>query len=136
MGTEIFPGRYESLAKISAVVSKAAKKAKLDENAVYAVQLAVDEACANIIDHAYQGQDIGEIHITCEITEEGLRVILRDWGIPFDPDSVPKPNFSVPINDLPRRGAGLLLIRESMDEVHYDFTDKRGNTLTLFKRRK
>ena len=48
-----FPGEFDSLPAISDFASGAAEAAGLSEDAVYEVQLAVDEACANIIEHAY-----------------------------------------------------------------------------------
>ncbi|NJN43607.1 MAG: ATP-binding protein [Anaerolineae bacterium] len=54
--TATFPGQFKSLEKISQFVQKAASQAGLDEEALYSVELAVDEACSNIIEHAYQAK--------------------------------------------------------------------------------
>ena len=83
-----FPGRFDSLAAISEFVVDAAKSAGLDEMAAYEIELAVDEACSNIIEHAYGGQDKGEIECECEVTDDGLTIILRDWGQAFDPSKI------------------------------------------------
>ena len=66
MKSATFPGRFKSLAKISKFVIEAAKKAGLDDKAIYAVELAVDEAASNIIEHAYGGDVITSysIHYT------------------------------------------------------------------------
>jgi serine/threonine-protein kinase RsbW len=133
MSTAKFPGRYKSLAKISDFVMKAARKAELDDSAIYAVQLAVDEACSNIIEHAYGGEGSGEIQCTCTASRNGLTVILRDQGHPFNPDNVPEPRFDVSITDLKPGGAGLFLMRKLMDEVYFDFSPESGNTLTMIK---
>jgi serine/threonine-protein kinase RsbW len=50
--SQTFPGRFDSLTVISEFVTRAAQAAGLDTRAVCAVQLAVDEACSNIIEHA------------------------------------------------------------------------------------
>jgi serine/threonine-protein kinase RsbW len=133
MQTVTFPGRFESLAKISEFVAESARKAGLDETAVYSVQLAVDEACSNIIEHAYGGEDLGEIQCTCEITDEGLRIILQDRGVSFNPKKVPKPDLKAPLEDVKSRGAGLFLIRKVMDQVNYEFSKEKGNKLVLVK---
>ena len=133
MVTAKFPGRYKSLAKISDFVMKAAQKAKLDDSDIYAVQLAVDEACSNIIEHAYGGEGSGEIHCTCTASQNGLTVVLRDRGRPFNPENIPEPRFDVSISDLKPRGAGLFLMRKLMDEVYFDFSPETGNTLTMVK---
>ena len=49
---------------IADFVIKAAQKAKLDEKDIFAIQVAVDEACTNVIEYAY-GDAPGDIHLTC-----------------------------------------------------------------------
>ncbi len=135
MPTVKFLGRYENLSRIREFVAAVARKAGLDRGAVYAVQLAVDEACSNIIEHAYAGKKNGHIECTCLGSDEGVTVILRDWGRAFDPNTVPEPKIGVPIEELTPRGAGLYLIRNLMDEVRFEFSEKDGNTLTMVKRK-
>ena len=133
MRTAVFPGKFNSLAKIGAFVVQAAKEAGLDEKATYAVELAVDEACSNIIEHAYGGEGKGEISCSCQITANGLTIVLKDQGRPFKPDKVPSPNVKVPLNKLNPRGAGLYLIRNMMDDVQFKFSKDEGNVLTMSK---
>lgn len=134
MTTEIFPGRFESLPKIRDYIVNAAINAGLDEPDVYAVELAVDEACSNIIEHAYGGEGIGDIYCTCKVANNDLIIILKDHGQPFEPESVPEPNFSAPLEELKPGGAGLYLMRKMMDEVQFKFTPKDGNILVMVKR--
>lgn len=136
MATATFPGRFESLAGIRKFVFRAASDAGFDEKEIYAVELAVDEACANIIEHAYGGEDKGDIECTCNDLNEGLEIIIKDEGKPFDPDSVRDPDFSVNLDDIKPRGAGLYLIRNMMDDVEFVFTKKGGNVLRMVKHKK
>ena len=129
-----FPGRYDSLAKISEFVVQAAKDAGLDPKAVYAVALSVDEACCNIIDHAYGDEGIGDMQCSVQVEPGQLTVILRDQGNPYDPDSVPEPTLNVPLEEIKLGGAGVYLIKKLMDEVHYDSSSGSDNVLTLVKR--
>ena len=69
--TAMFPGRYGSLNEVVDFVTGAANAVGLDADGVNAVQLAVDEACSNIIDHAYGGEGRGEIECTCHIAHDG-----------------------------------------------------------------
>ena len=132
--SQIFPGRFDSLAAISELVTRAAEATGLGARAVYAVQLAVDEACSNIIEHAYGGAGHGDIECTCRINDDGLTVVLRDHGCPFDPTSVPEPSLHVCLEDCKGSGLGLHFMRKLMDEVHFALTDS-GNVLTMVKRR-
>lgn len=129
-----FPGRYESLERICDFVGKAAEKAGFDKKAIYAVKLAVDEACCNIIDHAYGGEGIGDLDCSVEIGEGAITIILRDHGRPFNPENVPAPRLGLPLSRLRPRGVGLYLIRKMMDSVHYESTPESGNVLTMVKR--
>src|SRR3972149_3079191 len=133
MTTVNFPGKFESLSKISKFVANAAKKAGLGDKATYAVQLAVDEACSNIIEHSYRGEGIGDIQCTCQVSDHGLTVILRDRGYPFKPEGVPEPKKNAALKNLPPRGAGLYLMRKLMDKVNFEFTADSGNVLTMVK---
>jgi anti-sigma regulatory factor (Ser/Thr protein kinase) len=135
MFEETFPGRYESLAKIAKFVTQAAVQAGLNETAIFAVQMSVDEACSNIIEHAYGGENIGDIDCTCKIDSQGLTVILHDWGAPFDPEKVPEPDLTSPLEKRKEGGLGLFFIRKLMDEVHFEFSAEKGNTLTMVKRK-
>jgi serine/threonine-protein kinase RsbW len=134
MKTVTFPGRYESLAKVSEFVVRAAQKAELDEKAIYAVELAVDEACSNIIDHAYGGEGIGEMQCSVVINKGELTVILRDQGRPFIPEDIPDPMLNVPLPKLKPRGVGLYLMRKMMDDISYEPSTESGNVLTMVKR--
>jgi serine/threonine-protein kinase RsbW len=135
MQTATFPGRYDSLVKISKFFVEAAKKAGLSETAIYQVELAVDEACTNIIEHAYKGESKGNIHCEWEITDRELKIMLVDHGKPFNPKKVPDPKPGAKLSDLKGRGAGLFLIRKMMDEVNFEFLGKDGNRLTMIKRK-
>lgn len=130
--TRTFPGRFESLEKISRFVKDAAKKAGLGEEAIYGVELAVDEACSNIIEHAYRGEDLGEIECTCEVTHQGLKITLTDHGHPFNPSAVPKPELSTSLEDRRKGGLGLFFIDQMMDEARYEFAPGK-NRLILIK---
>lgn len=135
MNTITVPGQFSSLAEIGEFVTQTAEAAGLDENAVYAVQLAVDEACTNIIEHAYGGEGLGDIECTCNTVEEGIEITLRDTGESFDPNSIPEPDFNVPLEELALSGAGLLLIRKLMDDIRYKSSPNSGNELILVKRK-
>ena len=132
----IVPASFASLEKIRDYFSQAASEAGLVEDAVFEVQLAVDEAASNIIGHAYEGECESEIECTYEILKDGLCLNLHDHGRPFDPDKVGLPDI---ISDPARRkqgGLGLYFMRQMMDEVNFSFSGDGGNDLTMIKRRR
>ena len=136
MPTMKFNGNLESLREISAFVKRMAHKARLSDEEIYQVELAVDEACTNIIEHAYSRQEDGIIYCTCSVENDGLKIVLIDYGRPFNPESIPEPDPSVPLNKISARGAGLYLMRRMMDSVRFEFHPESGNMLTMIKRRK
>ncbi len=135
MPTVTFPGDFESLAKISEFVTRAARDAGLNNSDIYAVELAVDEACSNIIDHAYGGEGRGDIECSVDTSDQVLIITLRDFGRSFNPDSIKPPQLNAPLKKVKPRGVGLYLIQRMMDEVHYKTSPDSGNQLTMVKRK-
>ena len=133
MLTAKFPARYDHLKAISVFVMDAIKDSPFDDCQRYAIDLAVDEACSNVIDHAYGGDQQGEIKISLDLTKIGLSITIQDYGAPFDPDCVVEPDLTSPLETRCERGLGVYLIREVMDEARYDFSCPGVNQLVLVK---
>lgn len=121
------------LVDIRRFVEETGRGLGLDEASLYALQLAVDEACTNVIMHAYDAQK-GRIEIEMERVGDWVQVIIRDWGEPFDPESIPSPDIEAPLEQRPVGGVGLFLMRQMMDRVDFQFDEAKGNTLTMAKR--
>ena len=135
MSARTFPGRYESLAKVAEFVRIEAKAAGLTFKDIFELETAVDEAVSNIIEHAYGGEGIGEIVCTCIQIENGIQVILEDYGQPFDPSCVPLPDLKADLKNRKNNGLGYFLMCQLMDDVKFEFTAK-SNRLTLTKHSK
>ena len=136
MPKRTFPGNFKSLESISKFIVGRAQDAGFSPNDVYAIQTAVDEACSNIIDHAYGGENKGEIVIKVKETENNLKIVLWDQGKPFDPDNVPEPDISSALESRKERGLGIFFMQRLMDDVVFEFSEKRGNKLTLVKNKR
>jgi len=127
--------QMENLAAIGEFVTAAVTDLGLDEEKAFAVQMAVDEACTNVIEHAYAGRVDGIIHVTCHLLDDDVVVKIRDFGQPFDPDAVLPPDLDAPIEEQEERCLGLFLMRKLMDSVRFRFDAVNGNVLTMTKRR-
>jgi serine/threonine-protein kinase RsbW len=99
---------------------------------LYDVQLAVDEACTNIISHGYADLDPGSIILDLEIDPDKLTVSLTDFGHSFEPGTAPIPDVDAPIEERELGGFGLFLIQQSMDDMNYQVTED-GNKMILTK---
>lgn len=97
------------------------------------LELALEEAVVNIIKYAYP-ESPGKIHIQCQhLDKKGIKVILTDNGIPFNPTlKVTRKELEEISKIQPLGGYGLFLIFTIMDVVEYEFKDG-NNILTLTK---
>jgi anti-anti-sigma factor len=123
----------DALAEISAFITTAADTAGLDERATWQLQLAVDEAATNVIQHAYDPDEPGDITLSWRCENDRFIVTLRDYGRQFDPQQVPPPDVSSSLEDRQVGGLGLYLITRLMDEVRFEFHPQSGNLLTMIK---
>ena len=124
----------ENVPRAIECVTEWAQKAGFDERTLYEIQLAVDEACANVVDHAYQGADPGDIEVSCCLDDQILTVQVRDWGTGFDLTSVADPDLDAPLEERTLGGLGLFLVRQVMDDVQFRSDPELGNELMMSKR--
>jgi anti-anti-sigma factor len=97
-------------------------------------KLAVDEACTNIIKHAYDGSaEPGSIKVIAEIDSGKIKFRLQDRGKHFDFSGVKDPDLDQYVETGRKGGFGVFLINRLMDAVEYHATDT-GNELVLTKR--
>lgn len=95
----------------------------------YNIELAVHEACTNIVEHAYAGVS-GRIEIAFTLIEEPKQFIieLRDRGQSFNLAAIQAPNLEQPQTS----GYGLFLVHQLMDEVTY-YPEPGNNRWRLVK---
>ena len=104
-----------------------------EEEFIYDLVLAVDEALTNIIVHGYENRD-GPIDIQVARLEDGVEIILRDRAMPFDPTQVAPPNLSLPLEQRRRGGLGIYLVKTNTDALNYRRTEDGANELKLVKK--
>lgn len=126
-------GRADQLDKIREWVGQVAHLAGLSDEQVFQVQMSVDEACANVVEHAYEGIEGGSIALKCVWNAETLTITIQDCGKPFDPEAVPPPDLSTDLETRQVRGLGLYFMRRLMDQVHFEF-DQGCNRLVMVKK--
>ena len=126
-------GRLENLPTIAEFIVKAAQASELNDKATFEIQMAVDEACANVIEHGYGEETEGEIALCCECAEGDFVVTIRDNARPFDPEAVPLPDITCSLEKRKRGGLGLYFMRKLMDEVRFHF-DPDGTKLIMIKK--
>lgn len=127
--------KLDSLSHFRQFIQHATKEHPgINQETVYDLQLALDEAATNVITHGYAGMDPGSMILMLEIDSKRIRMTLTDFGHPFEPSSAPAPDLEAALEDRPMGGFGLYFIYQTMDEVDY-VTTSDSNTLILIKRR-
>jgi anti-sigma regulatory factor (Ser/Thr protein kinase) len=124
-----FPARFEHIEAICDLVERAAKVAEFDDHAQYACQLAIGEACENIICHGYKEIEDGRILVKVQASPGELTVELEDNAPPFDPSKKVKNDCCA--EDL-EGGLGLPILHKVMDEIEYS---RYGDTNHLILRK-
>jgi len=128
------PSTTESLSTVRKWITNLAEQSGFDDKSIQELTLAVDEACSNVVRHAYPNRDDGEVRITCKIDKKGMIVTIQDQGKGFIPDSYKEPSLSDSIKDRRGGGYGVMLIRKLMDEVEYR-TRNHKNEVRMTKHR-
>ena len=128
------PSSTENLALIRDFVSNIGSQAGFDDKEVARIALAVDEACANVIEHAYGADDRREVKIRALVDEQTLEFDIIDTGHGFDPAQIESQNVEELIRQRKSGGLGLRLIRSIMDDVQYQIVPGEKNELRMIKR--
>jgi len=124
----------ENVPKAVDFVADRASAAGLDSKAVYQIQVAVDEACANVVHHAYAGLEPGDMEVTCRLDGQVFVIRVRNWGRSFDPEGIADPDVDAALEDRALGGLGLFFIDQFMDHVEFIFSPESGNELVMTKR--
>lgn len=128
------PSSTQNLAMIRDFVSNVGSQAGLGEDDVAKLELAVDEACTNVIEHAHKGDITKDVIVRAIFDETTLRIEVVDTGKGFDLSSVPQDDVAHLVHDRKSGGLGLRMMRTLMDEVSYEIVPGERNRLRMIKR--
>jgi serine/threonine-protein kinase RsbW len=136
MKTIQFAAKFEHLDEIREYVGEVAREGGFSDKDVYNIQLATDEAASNIIEHAYEKINDGILELSCDMHDDRITIVLIDHGESFDPSEIPLPDLKADLSKRKIGGLGIFLMRKLMDEVQYEVNSRRGNILTMTKRKR
>ena len=123
-----------NLATVRKAIESFAERNGFEPKSVAEIGLCVNEAVANIIRHAYSGNQTRPVHVTAAMDErEGGRIVitLRDWGNGVDPSTLPHR----PYDPLEPGGVGLICLQQWLDSVTYARQAGGGMLTTMTRRR-
>ncbi|MEI6134654.1 MAG: ATP-binding protein [Desulfomonile sp.] len=101
-----------------------------DQDTVDSIELAFNEAYANISRHAYKSGVKGPVQIEIFVKDRMLEIRLEDNGENFNPTEVKEPDFQ----NLGESGLGIWLMKQFMDDLVYESGECGQNVLRLIKR--
>ena len=125
--------KTENLSVVREFIQSAAEQVGIKPGITEDVMLAVDEACTNVIKHAYKSHPDGEILLKLKYSDHKLTIIITDYGKSFHPESVPDPDLQKYYRQHRVGGLGMYLMKTLMDEVRYNSIPGKYNEVYLTK---
>ena len=101
----------------------------MDEKLIGDIRLAIDEACSNVIKHAYKGDVSRKIIIKYTIRPDKFHVVIEDSGLTARRKALEGRD----LDDIRPGGLGIHFIKRVFDVFELDEKKKKGNRLILVK---
>jgi len=136
MVTILIPGNSAFLSVVRQAVASAASVAGFDSTAALQLQMAMDEICANVIEHGESAVEPANMKVIIEVHPEKMVMRLHDRCRRFSPLEHQLQPLEQYLNSRRHKGLGLIIVRKFMDEIRHSYRADRGNYLTLTKYRK
>ena len=129
----VINSRTENLSLIREFVQENAVETGMQSKSVNDMMLAVDEACTNIIKHAYKSYPEGKIILTIKVFPEKIIIKIKDYGNAFHPEVIHEPDIQEYYRQKKVGGLGMYLMKTLMDEVKYISIPGKYNQVMLTK---
>lgn len=127
------PNDVNTIPQLNEFLDVFCEEAGIDMETTMSLNLAMEEAVVNVMDYAYPAGTEGSVNIEALAGDNSVTFIITDNGIPFDPTAKEGVDTTLPVEERPIGGLGILLIRKIMDEVKYERNENK-NILTLTKK--
>ncbi|RPI79884.1 MAG: GNAT family N-acetyltransferase [Desulfobacteraceae bacterium] len=131
--TLIVPNDLTYLAAIQAYTGEVAKAMGFQKVDIQMTLLALEEAVANVVEHAFEPDEKVTFQITLEPLTSGLKIIIKDKGLPFAPNLVPEYTAPTDLDDPIAGGLGSFLMKKGVDEISFHNLGREGKELHLIK---
>ncbi len=128
------PSSTENLSMIRDFVKSIGTQSGMGDMDVARLELAVDEACANVMEHAYDEDSTKEVSIRAIVDDNSVQIEVIDTGKGFDPAAVEQLKLEELVSERRTGGLGMRLMKSFMDEVHYEMQPGVKNELKMVKR--
>jgi anti-sigma regulatory factor (Ser/Thr protein kinase) len=122
-----------NLAKARDFISRKAKEAGASETDITKIEISCDEWSANIIEHALGGDRFRMFSIECTLNQGRFCISFENEGERFNPIEQEDVDLNDHYSDSKERGLGIYIMKEMMDEIHYEYLLSGVNKLVLVK---
>ena len=131
----IIPNDLATLAEVRTLVCDSVTKGGFPARYLNRLQIAVDEAVTNIIEHGYEDRPrgTGSIQVSATVNQDEFRIVIIDQGSSFDPSTLSDIDIERHVQAGHTGGLGVFLMRKIMDVVDYHYETGKRNRLLLVK---
>jgi serine/threonine-protein kinase RsbW len=127
------PSQTDNLELIRAFIGKVAEKVGFEDNDIGKIELACDEACTNVIKHAYDKNENKSLDVAVKIDFQKFTIVVTDHGKGFKPKEFQMPDMKEYLAELRVGGLGIYLMKTLMDEVDYEIKPGVKNQVKMVK---
>jgi serine/threonine-protein kinase RsbW len=127
------PNDISYLPAIQAYAWEIAKQLGFQKMDIQMMLLALEEAIVNVVKHAFEPSERATYQVIFEPISSGLKIIIKDKGLPYAPSLVPEYIAPTGLDDIPGAGLGSYLMKKSVDELAFYNLGREGKELHLIK---
>jgi serine/threonine-protein kinase RsbW len=129
----VIPAEAKYLAQIRDFTTKYAKRNRFSRKEINSLKISIDEICSNIVRHAYEGMERGDIQVRIQRRKNLINITIIDTGVAFDPSTIESPDLDSYVQERRRGGMGFHLVKILNDEVLYERVENQ-NVITIRKK--
>ncbi len=119
--TKKFTSDPDNLVEVEEFITEVANEFNLDEEIKNNLSLSLSEAASNAMVHGNKLDPKKYVDIKITVSDDKIKVVIKDEGNGFDPSSVPDP--TAPENLLKDSGRGIHIMKTFLENMRYNFTD-------------
>lgn len=125
MRSIVVPAIEEKLPEVIGFVEEELEKVACPLKFVMQITVCVEEMFVNVAHYAY-GEPIGEAAVSLDYVDGQAVITLEDEGVPFDPLASTDPDITLSAEKRPIGGLGIYMVKKTMDEVSYEYRNKKN----------
>jgi serine/threonine-protein kinase RsbW len=114
-------------------VREMAKKTGFSGSSLDQIEIAVEESVTFVMKHGYDKEESKTVDIICQRIEGGLKIIVKDMGIPFDPNRIARFNITKNIEDMETEGLWIYMLNKVVDDLSFQNLGHLGKEIHMVK---